>query len=108
MTEEHEQTADDNGHERPVPQGQMMAQIVMNVEPGQIPGQEKVGLELRLANNISNRLEFLLTVAQIALEGAKQERLKERMGQPQIQVPKIQLPPGFDPRSRGKGRGGRR
>ena len=74
-----------------------------------VPLEDGQGMrfEMRLSPSISNQVDFLLMMMRMCVESAARARAQER-AQPQIQVPQIQLPPGVDLRSRGRGRGGRK
>jgi hypothetical protein len=103
MDENQTEQPDENGNGDKAPDTeQVMAVVVMIAEPE----LDRVRLELRprLDMTPAQRVDFFNSLIQMCAIGQAKARREERM-QPQIQVPQIQLPPGMNLRSRGKGRG---
>jgi len=105
--EERTQPAADNNGKGPKPQEQVLAVIVGKP----MPNQEGLRFELRLGPGVTGPVDFCLLIADLAVRNAQSFRQKEQQQSQLIQVPPMNLPPGFDPRggvarppSRGKGR----
>jgi len=117
---EREQPAQEPGGDgaqgQPGPTREQIFAVIAGVP---LPDGSGMQFQLRLGPGVAGPLDFCLMVAQMALGNAAKMRQQEQAAESPIQVPRIALPPSFDPRggapgptrpgavprSRGKGRG---